>query len=263
MVENSPASNLSVVIITLNEEARLAACLDSLPYEAEIIVLDSGSTDRTVEIARSKGARVEIRPFTNYADQKNAAMSLATRPWILSVDADEVLSPKLRADILRVTQSLSSSQAGFHIRRRLMFMGRKLRFGKSSDSPLRLFKRGKGSFHSAIHEKVDLGPETVGKLRGELLHYSYSDLSDYFRRFNTYTSRIAENHASRGKPLPPFLFHVTRPWLEFFGRYILRLGFLDGYPGYTYALISSLYTYVKYAKLRELTDQKVQRSADS
>jgi glycosyltransferase involved in cell wall biosynthesis len=259
MIENSSGSNLSVVIITLNEEARIAACLDSLPADAEIIILDSGSTDRTVAIAQDKGARVEFRAFTNYGEQKNAAISLASRPWILSLDADETLTPELRVSIASVTQGDSDAFVGYRLSRKLLFMGRKLRFGKSSDRPLRLFKRGHGQFRSAIHESLDLGSAPIGHLSGELLHYSYADLSDYFTRFNVYTSRIAENHSLRGKPQPPLLLHVLRPWVEFFSRYVLRLGFLDGYPGYTYALISSMYTYVKYAKLRELAQSDTKR----
>jgi glycosyltransferase involved in cell wall biosynthesis len=259
MVENRLGANLSVVIITLNEEARIAACLDSLPPGAEIVVLDSGSTDRTVAIAQERGARVEFRAFTNYGEQKNAAIALASRTWVLSLDADEVLTPELCRSIAFVTQEGASSFAGYFLSRKLIFMGRKLRFGKSSDHPLRLFKRGQGQFRSAIHESIDLGSQPIGNLQGELLHYSYADLSDYFARFNVYTSRIAENHSIQGKAQPPLMFHVLRPWAEFFSRYVLRLGFLDGYPGYTYALISSMYTYVKYAKLRELVQNSRKR----
>lgn len=263
MVENPSGANLSVVIITLNEEARIAACLDSLPKNAEIIVVDSGSTDRTVALAQERGARVEFRAFTNYAEQKNAAIALATRPWILSLDADETLTPDLRQAIARVTQTSDQGLAGYRLSRKLVFMGRKLRFGKSSDHPLRLFKRGQGQFRSAIHESLDLGSASVGLLPGELLHHSYADLTDYFVRFNSYTSRIAENHSRNGRSQPPLVLHVLRPWVEFFSRYVLRLGFLDGYPGYTYALISSMYTYVKYAKLRELAQRDSKRGLAS
>lgn len=263
MLETRAARNLSVVIISLNEEARLGACLDSLPPGAEIVVLDSGSTDGTVALARAQGARVETRAFTNYGDQKNAAILLATRPWILSVDADEVLSRDLCLEIVDVTEGPSRRFAGYRVRRKLVFMGRKLRFGKSSDRPLRLFQRGQGHFQSAIHEHLDLGQRKVGELRGELLHYSYADLTDYFHRFNIYTSRIAENHAHTRPLKPPFLAHVARPWVEFVMRYFIRLGFLDGYPGYTYALISSLYAFVKYAKGREHSYRDPERSQNS
>lgn len=245
------AKNLSVVLITLNEEKRIVACIQSLPRGSELVVLDSGSTDQTVALAKSLGARVETRAFTNHCEQKNAAIALATRPWILSIDADEVMTDELRGEVVRVTNDLATLEAGFHITRRLVFMGRLMRFGKTSDAPLRLFVRGRGHFESAIHEKVVVTTGKVGACKGTLLHYSYDDLTDYFRRFNSYTSSVAENHDAKGKAMPPLLAHVLRPWVEFVTRYILRLGFLDGYPGYTYALLSSLYTYVKYAKLKE------------
>ncbi|MBM4251054.1 MAG: glycosyltransferase family 2 protein [Deltaproteobacteria bacterium] len=255
MSETKPAApQLSVVLITLNEEARLAYCLRSLPRECEIVVLDSSSTDRTVSIAREHGARVETRDFDDFARQKNAAMALATRPWVLSLDADEVLTPELRLALAEVTNA-NNKAAAFRLTRRLVFQGRHLRFGKAVDHPIRLIRRGTGQFVSAIHERLEIHG-TVDALAGDLLHYSYSDLTDYFNRFNRYTSRVAENHYALGHTMPLGLKHWLRPWTEFFYRYILRLGFLDGYPGYTYALVSSMYTYIKYAKLRELLIRK-------
>jgi glycosyltransferase involved in cell wall biosynthesis len=247
---------LSVVVITLNEEKHLRNCLQSLPRGSEVCVLDSGSTDRTVEIARELGARVEHRPFTTYSEQKNAAVAMATGRWVLSIDADEVIEPALRLELERITGSASSGgPVGYRLKRQLVFMGRRMRFGKTTDWPLRLFERGKGRFEQDIHEHVEVIGGTVGCTRGAgaISHYSYDDLSDYFERFNAYTTRIARNHLKNGKKMPPGLLHVLRPWSEFVVRYFLRLGFLDGYPGYCYALLSSVYTYVKYAKLRELT----------
>ncbi|MEN9834614.1 MAG: hypothetical protein RL011_807 [Pseudomonadota bacterium] len=255
MIEFKPsAPQLSVVLITLNEEARLADCLRSLPSGCEIIVLDSASTDRTVSIARDYGARVETRDFDDFSGQKNAAIALASRPWVLSLDADEVLTLDLQAAIARITSGPEVA-AAFRLTRRLVFQGRRLRFGKAVDHPIRLFKRGSGQFVSAIHERLEInGP--IESLHGEVLHYSYADLTDYFNRFNRYTSRVAENHYNHGHPMPFGIKHWLRPWTEFLYRYVLRLGFLDGYPGYTYALCSSLYTYIKYAKLRELQLRK-------
>ncbi len=255
MTQKPTAPQLSVVLITLNEEARLANCLESLPSDCEIIVLDSSSTDRTVAIAREYGARVEARDFDDFAAQKNAAVALATRPWVLSLDADEVLSPELQSAIARITAGQGGNAAAYRLTRRLVFQGRRLRFGKAVDHPIRLFSRGSGQFVSAIHERLEIsGP--IANLPGELLHYSYADLTDYFSRFNRYTSRVAENHFNKGHPMPFCVKHWLRPWTEFLYRYVFRLGFLDGYPGYTYALVSSLYTYVKYAKLRELQLRK-------
>ncbi len=244
---------LSVAIIAYNEELNLARCLNSLPKGVELLVLDSHSTDKTADIARSFGARVEQRVFTNFAEQKNAVLALATRPWVLAIDADEELSPELRSRITNVVKT-EVSVPGFYLTRRLVFMGRRMRYGKTQDQPLRLFKRELAHYEGSIHEEIKLqtgSPEQLSS--GVLWHYSYRDLSDYFQRFNRYTSAIAERHAREGKRVGIW-GHVFRPWFEFISRYFLRLGFLDGYPGYTYALISSLYAYVKYAKLRELKE---------
>lgn len=242
--------DLSVVIIAYNEESNIERCLKSLPAGADVVVLDSQSQDRTADIARALGARVSQRPFTNFAEQKNAALSLAQRGWILTIDADEELSPELRGEIPTLIQT--SGALAYRLDRRLVFMGRRMHFGKTRDRPLRLFRKGSGQYEGAIHEEFILREGTVRFLRGSVLwHYSYKDLSDYFQRFNRYTSAIAAEHAKKGQSVP-MLSHLLRPWLEFFSRYVLRLGFLDGYPGYTYALVSSLYAYIKYAKLREL-----------
>ncbi len=244
--------DLSVVIITLNEERRLPRCLESLPRGAEIVVLDSGSTDGTRAIAAASGARVETRPFTDYADQKNAAVALAERGWILSIDADEALDDTLRDAIRDVSQPGSRvRETAFRVRRRLVFMGRAMRFGKTGDRPLRLFRRGGGRFESPIHERLVLDGGSTGVLPGRLDHCSYENIADYFQRFNSYTSRVAENHLDRRGPARPGPFHVIRPWAEFIKRYFFLLGFLDGYPGYCYALFSSFYSYVKSAKIRE------------
>ena len=241
--------DLSVVIIAYNEEDQLPSCLKSLPPGIEIIVLDSMSQDQTAAIATSFGAQVYQRFFTNFAEQKNAALAYGTRKWVLAIDADEQLSPEL-AKLLPTIINRPEGTA-YRLDRRLVFMGRRMAFGKTKDRPLRLFLRGAGQYKGSIHEEYVPKDGKILYLKGAVLwHYSYRDLTDYFIRFNRYTSAIAEQHAAKGKK-PSFASHILRPWLEFFTRYVLRLGFLDGYPGYTYALISSTYAFVKYAKLFE------------
>jgi len=248
----TPELDLSVVIIAHNEEANLARCLLSLPPGCEIIVVDSGSLDQTVTIAKKYGARVFERAFTHFSEQKNYAQDQAKRTWILSLDADEVLSQELgkwlSSICLAPQQALPSA---YRLRRRLVFMGRKMRWGKTQDAPIRLFLRGQARFEGSIHESLNVGQARVQRNPvGQIWHYSYSNLSDYFQRFNSYTSAVAEQHIAKGNR-PQFLGHIVRPWYEFFQRYFLWLGFLDGYPGYTYALNSSLYSYIKYAKIFE------------
>jgi len=245
----TPYLDLSVVIIAFNEEDQLPRCLKSLPPGAEIIVLDSMSEDNTAAIATSYGAQVFQRPFTNFAEQKNAALAYGTRNWVLAIDADEELS----ADLARLLPDIMSSgrATAYRLDRRLVFMGRRMAYGKTRDKPLRLFLRGSGQYKGAIHEVyVPKTGKTLFVRDAILWHYSYRDLEDYFLRFNRYTSAIAEQHEAAHKN-PSFAGHLVRPWLEFFTRYVFRLGFLDGYPGYTYALLSSTYAYVKYAKLFE------------
>lgn len=244
--------DLSCVVITLNEERHIANCLGSLPKGAEVIVLDSGSQDRTCDLAEKAGARVAIRPFTNHAEQKNAALAMANRNWILSIDADELLDERLRMQIESVCQQSSTNYQGYRLTRRLWFLGRRMRFGKTVDHPIRLFKAGHARFEQAIHERLAfVETARIGKLAGELAHFSYEDISDYFTRFNSYTTKIAENHQRNARVTPWGPIFWLRPWTEFITRYFLRLGFLDGYPGYCYALFSSLYSFVKYAKLKE------------
>ncbi len=248
-----PRIDLSVVVITLNEAANIKRCLGSLPKGCELIVLDSGSQDDTVSLARSMQARVEQRTFDNYANQKNAALSLATRSWVLSLDADEELLPACRQVIEALI--LKGQPAAYRINRQLVFMGRVMKHGRTSDHPVRLFPRESGHFVGTIHEKLSLQPSIpVHKLpsRAVVLHYSYKNLRDYFERFNRYTDQIALEHFNNKDPMPPFLVHVMRPWWDFLVRYFLKGGFLDGYPGYVYALVSSVYGFIKYSKLREI-----------
>lgn len=246
---------LSVVIIVLNEEYNLPRCLASLPSGCEIVVVDSGSQDRTRSIAESYGARVFERAFTDFAEQKNFGLVQASRRWVLSLDADEVLSPKLREWVSEQSRQAAGNQA-YRLRRQLVFMGRKMRWGKTQDAPIRFFPREMASFKGGIHESLDVRREQLLVApEGVLWHYSYQDLSDYFVRFNRYTSAVAARHVEEGLSRPSLLAHLIRPWWEFFERYVLRLGFLDGYQGYTYALLSSLYAYTKYAKIYETNSQ--------
>lgn len=249
--------NLSVIVITLNEERQLARCLESIPKGAEIIVVDSGSEDKTREIALKYQARFFYRPFDDFSSQKNHAMNMATKDWILSLDADEVMSPECLNEIDKVIKS--NDQVVYRLNRHLNFMGKDMKFGKTRDCPIRLFPKGKGKFHGKIHEVFQKeGNLVVKKLpsNAKIVHYSYRDLDDYLEKFNRYTSTIAENHLSKKTPSPNILILSIRPLYEFVARYFFRLGLLDGYPGYVYALLSSFYAFVKYEKLRNLYETK-------
>ena len=156
MASQSDMIPLSVVIITLNEEKRLSNCLRSLPRGSEVVVLDSGSTDRTEQIARDFGATFHVRAFTNHAEQKNAALALATRAWALAIDADEVLTKELSDEVSRISQEQAPAHQAYSIKRKLIFMNKRLNYGKSTDWPVRLFKRDSGRYESEIHERFVL-----------------------------------------------------------------------------------------------------------
>lgn len=249
--------NLSLIIIALNEADNLPRLLATVPAGVELIVLDSNSTDGTAEIVKKFGGVVHQRSFDNYAAQKNAAITYATKDWILSLDADELPSPALWNEIISFIQVNDHTRA-LKLRRRLVFLNHEMKFGKTADAPLRLWPREKGRFSGKIHEEMVLeSGMSVTFSEESMKHYSYRDLSDYFLRFNRYTTRIAQNHFEKNTPCPTSLNLALRFPMEFITRYVLRLGFLDGYPGFVYALLSSVYGFVKYAKYKELKAQKL------
>ncbi|MBP9708837.1 MAG: glycosyltransferase family 2 protein [Oligoflexales bacterium] len=249
--------DLSFTIITLNEEKNLRHCLASLPKGVEIIIVDSNSVDNTAKIAAEYKAKFLTRKFTDYSEQKNFALEKATRNWVFSIDADEELSKDLREALEEfiAKQENTNSSTSFYIARRLVFLGKVMRFGKTQDAPLRLIKRGAAKFKGQIHEALDVDNSMTKKFqKGHLLHYSYDSLNTYFEKFNIYTSKVALKHFSENKRPPSFCSLGFRLILEFKTRYFLRLGFLDGYHGFLYAVISSFYAFIKYAKLKELVE---------
>jgi len=239
---------LTIVILTKNEESSIERVLRSIPDKYKTIVFDSFSTDRTVELAKAAGATVHQRVFDDYASQRNAALQLVETPWVLFLDADEHPNEAFWTDVGTVL--IRNTEYAYKIPRRMHFMGKSLRFGRTSDSPIRMFKPSKGKYVGKIHESVVTDSPSFS-LRGEVAHFSYDSLTDYFSKFNQYTSQIAERRVQEGRKVGTFGV-LTRPMAEFIGRYILRGGFLDGYPGLCFAILSSMYCYVKYAKAYEL-----------
>lgn len=275
---------LSVVIITFNEESNIGRTLASVqPLVAdgkgEIIVVDSGSTDRTVEIAKSFGAKVFVEEWKGFAAQKNSAIDKATGDWILSLDADEELDPNLVNELTgrgdchpssgapypwcltmerAAGQSTMSIAAGFTIRRKNLFLGRWIRHGGFWPDPkLRLFRRGDGRFEQrAVHEDVQVSGEVTHILSGALIHHSYPTLSDYIEHMNRYSSLGAEMVVAKGKVRFSFLNIVLRPMFTFIYNYFFRLGFLDGREGLLLHLYHAVYVSWKYSKAWELSRQK-------
>lgn len=237
------------IVTTLNEEVNLPACLDSLDWVDELIVVDSFSTDRTVEIAEERGARLLRHEYENAASQKNWAIPHASHPIILIVDADERVKPELRDEIVQLLGSFSSE--AYSIGRENHFLGRTIRHcGWQNDSCIRLFRKGKANY-PIRHVHADLIVDGVtSKLKGKFVHQTYQDFDRYMTKFNRYTSWAAmDRDETTGRV---GLMHlVLRPLWRFFKQYFWRLGFLDGKEGLILCSLASYSVFLKYAKLWE------------
>ena len=252
---------LSVAIITFNEEANLGRTLESVRWADQIVVVDSGSTDRTVEIARGFGAEVIERPWPGFAAQKNFAISQCTGTWVLSLDADEELSPELGRQI-RTLLATDPPVDGFRLKRRNLFLGRWMKHGGFyPDTKLRLFRRSAASFAQQpmfedrpVHETIAFdGAEQT--LDYDLIHHAYPTLESYLEHMNRYSTLGAELLVSKGRVSRSWPIFVTRvlylPYFNFAWNYVFRLGFLDGREGLLLHGYQAVYTSWKYAKAWE------------
>jgi glycosyltransferase involved in cell wall biosynthesis len=251
---------LSVVIITFNEEANLARTLASVAWADEIVVVDSGSTDRTREIAESFHSKFFIEPWKGFAAQKNSALAKVIGDWILSLDADEEVEPALADEIREVLRS-NSSVSGFWIPRKNFFLGRWIKHGGYyPDRKLRLFRRGAAAFEERlVHEDVRLDGASA-LLTNNLLHHAYPTLEDYLEHMNRYSSLGAEMAVAKRTREFSLVDIVVRPKLTFLYNYCLRLGFLDGREGLLLHLYHAGYVSWKYAKAWELGRKNDQRA---
>ncbi|MBI4637827.1 MAG: glycosyltransferase family 2 protein [Candidatus Rokubacteria bacterium] len=241
---------LSVVVIAWNEEERLRDCLGSVGWADEVVVVDAESGDKTVQIAREFTDHVLIRPWGGFADQKNFALGQASGDWVLSLDADEEVSPELREEIVALLLG-GAAHDGYAIPRRNLFWGAWVRHGRLyPDWQLRLFRRGHGRFvPRAVHESAQVdGP--VGRLRSPLLHRSYRDVSDFLERMNRYSSLAAEE-AVRAGQRASVRDLVLRPLGRFVSMYLVSGGCLDGWRGFLLAVLYSYYVFIRTAKIWE------------
>lgn len=243
---------LSVCIITLNEADHIEACLASVAFADEWIVVDSHSTDATRELAERHGARVVERDWPGHVAQKNAALELATHDWVLCLDADERVSTELRTSILAALDAAERAD-GYEMARRTWYLGRWIRHGGwYPDRKLRLFRRSVGRWGGIDpHDHVELDGRTE-RLAGDLLHFSYDSVSDHLATIDSFTSIAAREKQKRGKRAS-LLDLVGRPVWKFVRMYLLRGGFLDGWQGFVVAALGSYYVLLKYVKLRELS----------
>ncbi len=237
---------LSAIVITHNEAANIGECLDALAFCDERIVVDSGSGDGTVDIARGKGARFESHDWQGFGPQKNYALSLATGDWVLSIDADERVTPELAGAIK--TAMADASADGFEFPRRSSFCGREMKHsGWYPDYVLRLFRRGKAKFDDAlVHERV-ICDGAVKRLDQPLIHYPVQKLEDALSRMDRYSTASAAALVASGRRVS-FLAGIGHGLYSFLRSYVLRLGFLDGAEGFLLAVANAEGSYYRYMK---------------
>ncbi|MFI5445781.1 glycosyltransferase family 2 protein [Polaromonas sp. UC242_47] len=251
--------SLSVIIITKNEEANLQACLESVRFADQWVVVDSASTDNTRAIASAFGAEVTTtQTWPGFGPQKNLALSLATQDWVLSLDADERVTPELAAEIRQAMQT--SGENAFEIPRLTQFCGQWIHHcGWTPDHVLRLFRRGQAEFsNDLVHERVILKSGALARLKFQLLHYSYPTPAHYWRKLEQYSLAWAEQAHARGKTssMPRA---VTSGLVAFLKSYIFRLGILDGSMGFAVCAMQAQAAFGKYFTLYCLNQQNASR----
>jgi glycosyltransferase involved in cell wall biosynthesis len=251
---------ISVAIVAMDEEANIGRTLASVAWADEIVLVDSGSKDRTCEIAREHGARVSVEPWRGYVAQKQYAIDLCTKDWILLLDADEEVSPSL-AEEIRAVIADPNSVSGYKLPRKNLFLGRWIGHGGFYPDPkLRLFRRGQGYVtghdpHDRCELKNDVPPKTR-QFRNAMVHYTYPNLTLYIAHMNRYSSLGAQLAVQKGHTSFRFRDIVVRPLATFIYNYFFRLGFLDGHEGLLLHLYHAVYVSWKYSKAWELSRRK-------
>ncbi|MCZ6692240.1 MAG: glycosyltransferase family 2 protein [Planctomycetota bacterium] len=247
------AHPVSVCIITYNEEGNLRECLESVRWADEIVVVDSKSRDRTVEIAREFTQKVIVRDFPGHVEQKNFCLAQAEHDWVLSLDADERVSPRLQEEIDSALSSGDVQVDGFSAPRKTFYMGKWIRHGGwYPDYKLRLFRRSRGHWGGENpHDRVSLDGSTR-RLSGEILHYTYRDLGHHLEVINLFSRISADAKRARGVRFSTFRLFIHPP-AKFFKAYFLKGGFLDGVAGFMVAVMGAYSVFVKYCKLWELS----------
>jgi len=247
---------VSAVLITFNEASIIEETVSRLWWCDEIIIVDSGSTDRTMEICKEYGCRIFTHPFKGFGEQKQYGVAKASNDWILSIDADELLTDELISEIRKELSSSNIDHSGFSIPRNLVFMDRVFNRGKESNAHvLRLFNKTKGNWDNAIvHERVNV-QGAVKKLNHRLLHYSFKDYAHFINKINLYSSLGAQKLARRQKSKSKLVIALSIPF-NFFKYYIIDRNFLNGFRGFTWSALNTWYHFLKYLKLEETRRRK-------
>jgi len=248
---------LSVAIATFNEEKNIKACLDSVNgLTDEIVIVDGSSQDKTRLIAKELGARViKTSNKPNFHINKQMAIDACQGEWILQLDADEQLSPALKKEIEKIVNN-NPGQDGFKFPRKNYFLGRWLsKGGQYPDYVTRLFRKGKGELPCAsVHEKIKIPSGKIGIIQAPLNHYPYPDFAEYLHKFNRYTELTAQTFLEKKDPRPTIFNYIKLEFSaigDFLNRYIRHRGFVDGFPGFVFALFSSLHSIVAFIKYWE------------
>ncbi len=249
---------ITACVITFNEEDNIKDCLENVAWTDEIVVVDSFSTDKTVQICRSYTDKVFHRAWSGFLDQKNFALHQATHNWILSIDADERVSPSLRDEIIDELKSHGDAN-GYYIPRRTYYLGRWINHGGwYPNYQLRLFRKSKGKWTGEqLHEKVTVAGNTK-TLRSDLLHFAYRNLSDQLKTIDHFSQASAEIMRRKGIKATPFHLMV-RPPIKFLETYIYKQGFRDGIPGLINAIAYSFYVFMRYARVWEGSMKRTDR----
>jgi glycosyltransferase involved in cell wall biosynthesis len=247
------AMEISVVIITFNEEKRLENALKSVQgIASEIIVVDRYSSDETLKVAKKYTKQVFERKWTNFSDQKNFANSKAQYPWILSLDADERLSPELREEILKLKENGEEEHSAYSMPRMVYYLGRWIRHsGWYPDRKIRLFKKDKARWEGAYVHETLIVDGSVQKLKGKLHHFTYDNIAEHLDRINLFSGLGAQKLYAKRKKCRWYhlIFH---PFIRFVRSYVFKAGFLDGFAGLVISVLSGYSIFVRYAKLREI-----------
>ena len=252
-LKNTP--KITAIIPTLNEELHIQEAIDSVGFADEIMVIDSFSSDRTIEIAKKNKVRILQRVFDDFSTQKNYAIEQASHDWIYILDADERVTESLKVEIIETLQQLNGF-VGFYVFRTFYFFGKKLNYsGWQRDKVIRLFDRNFCKYDGKlVHETIEHKGE-IGFLKNKLEHYSYRDYDHYVTKLNHYSTLKAKSLFNKGKRVN--LYHILiKPPARFVSHYFVKLGFLDGYPGFVISAVQANGVLTRYIKLWRLRKTK-------